>query len=67
MQLLGSYGTGVMVASLHHLSTGDAETLLGLLIVVGCLIAAGVLAFRSAWIAALALCGVAIVAALLLL
>jgi uncharacterized membrane protein len=41
--------------------------LFGVLIVVGCLIAAGVAAFRSLWVAALALLAVAIVTAFLLL
>jgi uncharacterized membrane protein len=40
---------------------------LGIIIVVGCLIAAGVAAFRSLWIAALVLLAVAVVAAFLLL
>jgi uncharacterized membrane protein len=40
---------------------------LGIIIVIGCLIAAGVAAFRSLWIAALVLLAVAVVAAFLLL
>lgn len=45
----------------------DLTELLGVLIVVGCLIAAGLTAFRGLWIACLCLLGVAIVAAYLLL
>lgn len=45
----------------------EAVRLLGLLIVIGCLVGAGVMAYRAAWIAALLLCGVAIVAGALLL
>lgn len=45
----------------------DITELLGILIVVGCLIGAGVAAFRALWVACLCLCGVAIVAAYLLL
>lgn len=47
--------------------SADIGYLLGLLIVIGCLIAAGVSAFRAAWVPALCLAGVAIVAAFLLL
>jgi hypothetical protein len=55
----------VVVAAIH--STAGAASLIGLVIVIGCLIAAAVTAYRGAWIVALALCGVALVAAVLLL
>lgn len=48
-------------------SNAGALALIGWLIVLGCLVAAGVAAWRAAWIAAGALLVVAIVAAALLL
>jgi uncharacterized membrane protein len=62
---MATYGTGAMLAAVH--GTHAPLTLIGVLIVIGCLIAAGVAAFRSLWVAALALLAVAIVAAFLLL
>lgn len=54
-----------MIAAIR--SAGDAAYVIGLLLVVGCLVAAAVVAFRGAWLAALVLCAVALVAAVLLL
>jgi hypothetical protein len=58
----GAFGTLLAAHGVHGL-----VWVLGLIIVVGCLIAAGVAAFRSLWIAALVLLAVAVVAAFLLL
>lgn len=54
-----------MIAAIH--SATGAAYVVGLVIVIGCLIAAAVLAYRAAWVAAIALCGVALIAAVLLL
>jgi hypothetical protein len=52
----------------RHVNEVDALTLIGWVIVIGCLIAAGVLAFRYAqYVGAVVLLLVAIVAAFLLL
>lgn len=57
-----------MIAALHGSAAADTLAyLIALIIVIGCLVAAGVSAYRGAWIAAGALCLVAIVAAVLLL
>lgn len=56
-----------LLAARDHVSQDDAVFWIGLLIVVGCLVAAGIAAFRSLWIAAGACLLVAIVAAFLLL
>jgi hypothetical protein len=59
---------GLLLARVNdNVSSEDVITFLGLIIVVGCLIAAGVAAFRSLWIATGLLVLVAIVAAFLLL
>jgi hypothetical protein len=50
-----------MLSYLH--SSADALSLLFALVALGCLIAAGVSAFRGAWIACLCLLAVAIVTA----
>lgn len=50
-----------LIATLH--SSSDAIGLLFVLIVLGCLVAAGVAAFRGFWIACGCLLAVAIVAA----
>lgn len=63
--VMATYGKGAPLAAVH--SAHSAVFLIGVLIVVGCLIAAGVAAFRSLWVAAGALLAVAIVAAFLLL
>jgi hypothetical protein len=52
-------------AAIH--STAGAAYVVGLVLVIGCLVAAAVTAYRGAWVVALALCGVALVAAVLLL
>jgi hypothetical protein len=54
-----------MIAAIH--SAASAAYVIGLILVVGCLIAAAVVAFRGLWVAALVLCAVALVAAVLLL
>lgn len=54
-----------MISAIH--SSYEVGHLVGLILVIACLIAAAVLAYRAAWIAALALCGVALIAAVLLL
>ena len=56
-----------LFAALHHVSAGDALFWIGVLIVVGCLIGAGVAAYRALWVACGLLVLVAIVAAFLLL
>lgn len=55
-----------MIPAAVHSAAGAAYVV-GLILVIGCLIGAAVLAFRAAWVAALALCAVALVAAVLLL
>lgn len=50
----------------NDVNADDLLELVGILIILGCLVAAGVAAWRGVWIATLALCGVAIVTAFLL-
>lgn len=54
-----------MIAAVH--SSYEVAHLVGLVLVIGCLIAAAVTAYRGLWVVAVALCGVALVAAVLLL
>jgi hypothetical protein len=54
-----------MIATVH--STTDLLTLVGWLIVIGCVIAAAVAAWQARWVAALVLLAVALVAGALLL
>lgn len=59
---------GIVLAELNNdVSSGDALLFVGILLVIGCLVAAAVAAWRAAWIPAGALLLVAIVAAFLLL
>ena len=51
----------------RHVSQGDVLFWIGVLVVVGCLVAAGFSAYRGFWVAAVVLLLVAIVAAFLLL
>jgi hypothetical protein len=53
------------MAAIH--SAAGAAYVVGLVLVIGCLVGAAVCAYRTAWVAALALCGVALIAAVLLL
>jgi hypothetical protein len=53
-----------MIALVRNVNIAE---LIGIVVVVGCLIAAGLTAFRGLWIHCLCLLGVAIVAAYLLL
>lgn len=55
----------IVLAAAH--STADLLNVLGLLLVLGCLVAAGVAAWRAAWIAVGCLLVVAIITAYLLL
>jgi hypothetical protein len=57
--------TGMNLAAIH--STAGAAYVVGLILVIACLVAAAVTAYRGVWVVALALCGVALVAAVLLL
>lgn len=54
-----------LVLAAHSL--GGLEWLLGIVIVVGCLIGAAVVGYRGAWVPALVLLLVAVIAAYLLL
>lgn len=54
-----------MLAAVH--SAAGVAHVVGLVLVIGCLVGAAVCAYRAVWVAALALCGVALVAAVLLL
>lgn len=56
-----------MLAEVNNVSSDEAIELIGLLVVIACLVAAGVAAWRSLWVAAGGLVVVAIVAAFLLL
>lgn len=56
-----------MLAEVHNVSSDDAINFIGIIVVIACLIAAGVAAWRALWIAAGGLLVVAIVAAFLLL
>jgi hypothetical protein len=59
--------TSLALIAARHVSQADALFWIGVIIVVGCLAAAGYCAYLGRWIAALVLLLVAIVAALLLL
>lgn len=56
-----------LLARVNHVSESDALFWLGALVVVGCIIAAAVAAWRGLWIAVALLVLVAIIAAVLLL
>lgn len=66
MHLTASYGTGIVLAALHH-NSADLLFLIGVLLVIGCLAGAAYMAYLRNALAAILLLVVAIVAAYLLL
>lgn len=65
-EFLGRSSWGVILA-VHERSSAELLSLVGVLIVIGCLVAAGVAAWRALWIASGCLLVVALVAGYLLL
>lgn len=55
-----------LTAVVHHVSADAALTWIGLVVVLGCLIAAGVAAWRAAWVVVGLLLLVALVTAILI-
>jgi hypothetical protein len=66
-EFIGRSSWGLLVARVSHVSEADALFWLGVLVVLGCLVAAGVAAWRGLWLVVGLLLVVAIVAGVLLL